>query len=260
MFFALYMLIGSVAGILGGLLGIGGGIILIPALAWIFSKQGISYDLIMHIAAGTSLSSIIFIALSSAYGHAKRGSKIWSVYKKMVLGIIIGTIFGAIFGHFLPNRILEILFGIFVLFFSVRMIINIKQKPSRRLPNPFLLFLISFIIGTKSGILGIGGGAIIIPFLIYCNIPIRNVVAISASCSVTIAIIGCISYIIIGHYAINLPRLSVGYVYLPAFLGIIITAPIFAQIGAYLSHKLQVETLKKILGAILLLIAIKMLI
>lgn len=259
LYFLGYILIGILAGTASGLLGIGGGVIIIPGLVWLFKAQGISYHLIMHMAAGTALASMILTASSSAYGHIKRGANVWPTYKRLAPGIIIGTIIGAIIGHFIPNRALEIIFGIFIIFFAVRMILNFQSKPSRKLPNNFFTFLIAFIIGAKSGILGIGGGAIIIPVLTYCNVKIRDTVAISATCSVTIAIIGAISFMLMGQYATHLPNLSIGYVYLPALLGIILVAPLCAQIGAYFSHRLPVDTLKRILGFVLLIIAVRML-
>jgi uncharacterized membrane protein YfcA len=254
------MLIGLVAGILSGLLGIGGGIIVIPLLVWLFKLQNIPSDLIMHLAAGTSLSVMIFTAASSLYGHVKHGIEIWPVYRQLAIGIIIGTIFGAVFGHFLPGRVLEILFAIFIFIVAIRMLIAIKPKLKRTLPRSLGMFLMAFVIGGKSGLLGIGGGVIIIPFLSYCNVPIRNIIAVSVSCSLTIAIIGTISFIITGQHAIDLPPWSLGYIYLPAFLGIVLTSPICAQLGTHLSHKLPVTILTRILGAVLLIMAIRMLV
>ncbi|KPJ68186.1 MAG: hypothetical protein AMJ43_01940 [Coxiella sp. DG_40] len=254
------MLIGSVAGVLSGLLGIGGGIIVIPLLIWLFRIQNIPPDLVMHLAAGTSLSVMTFTAASSLYGHIKHGITIWPIYRRLAMGMIIGTIFGAIFGHFLPGRVLEIIFAIFVLLVAFRMLIAIKTTSNRTLPRPLGTFIVALLIGGKSGLLGIGGGAITIPFLSYCNVPIRNIVAVSASCSLTIATIGTISFILTGQHAIDLPTWSLGYIYLPAFLGIVLTSPLCAQLGAYFSHKLPVTVLTRILGAILLIMAIHMLI
>ncbi|MCK4869770.1 MAG: sulfite exporter TauE/SafE family protein [Gammaproteobacteria bacterium] len=260
MHFILYLIIGAVAGTLSGLLGIGGGLIVIPALAWVYTRSGIAPHLIMHMAAGTSITAMIFTASSSLIGHLKRKAKVWPVYKKLALGVIIGTVLGAIFGHFLPDNILRILFGLFIFFVSFRMLLATKPKPTRTLPGKFGTSLIGFIIGAKSGILGIGGGAITIPVLSYCNVPTRNIVAISVACSLTIALIGSITFALTGMHATNLPAWSTGYIYWPGFLGISITAPLCAQFGAYFSHKLPVTTLKRILGVILLLIAAQMLI
>lgn len=254
------MLIGSIAGILSGLLGIGGGVIVIPLLVWLFKLQNIPSDLIMHLAAGTSLSVMIFTAASSLYGHIKHGIDIWPIYHRLAIGMVIGTVFGAVFGHFLPGRFLEILFAIFIFIIAIRMLIAIKTKSTRTLPGPLGMFSMALLIGSKSGLLGLGGGAITIPFLSYCNVPIRNIVAVSVSCSLTIAIIGTISFIITGQHAIDLPSWSLGYIYLPAFLGVVLTSPLCAQLGTYLSHKLPVTVLTRILGAVLLIMAIRMLV
>ncbi len=254
------MLIGSIAGVLSGLLGIGGGIIVIPLLVWLFKAQNIPSDLVMHLAAGTSLSVMIFTAASSLYGHIKHGVVIWPIYRQLAVGMIIGTVFGAIFGHFLPGKILEILFAIFVFIVAIRMLMAIKPKSKKTLPRPLSMFSIALLIGSKSGLLGLGGGAITIPFLGYCNVPVRDIVAVSVACSLTIAIVGTISFVFTGQHATDLPAWSLGYIYLPAFLGIVLTGPLCAQLGAYFSHKLPVTVLTRILGAALLIMAVRMLV
>ncbi len=258
-YFLLYMLIGAAVGTFSGLLGLGGGVIMIPGLALAFNMQGIHPDLIMHMAAGTSLAVMIFTSIASLRNHLKHGVQVWPIFKRLMLGIIIGTILGAIFGHFLPSRILEILFGIFILFVSIRMLLAMESKPTRTLPGRCGMFGIATLIGGKSGMLGLGGGAVTTIFLSYCNVPLRNVIAISAATSSTVATFGTISFMITGYFAHNLPHFSTGYIYWPAFLGILLTGPIFARLGAFLSHKLPVEVLKRILGAVLLIVAINML-
>ena len=259
-YFLLYMLIGVIAGTLSGMLGIGGGIIVIPLLAWLLKLQGMSNVLIMHIAAGTSLSVMIFTTFSSWYGHTKRGVKVWYIYRKLAVGIIVGTFFGAILGHFLHSDILEILFAIFIFIVALRMLFVLKTKASRTLPGRLGMFGMALIIGGKSGLLGLGGGIITIPFLTYCNVPVRNTIAVSVACSFTIALIGTISYILTGQHMPNLPAWTLGYIYLPAFLGIVLTGPLCAQLGAYFSHKIPKQILTRILGGVLLVIAIRMLV
>lgn len=259
-FFISYMLIGITAGMLSGMLGIGGGIIIVPLLVLIYHMQHIPPDLIMHMAAGTSLAVIVLNSASSLYRHSQYKIQIWPVYKKLAIGIIVGTITGAILSHLLHSDILEIIFGIFIFFVAIQMLRTHQPKSHRKLPGVIGTSSVAFVIGGKSGLLGIGGGAITIPFLHYCNVPIRNTIAISSACSLTIAIIGSISFMLTGTHTPNLPPWSTGYVYWPAFLGIGLTGPLCARIGASISHKLPQETLKKILGTVLLLAAIKMLV
>jgi uncharacterized membrane protein YfcA len=259
-YFLLYLLIGIIAGTLSGMLGIGGGLMVIPLLAWLLKLQGVSNVLIMHMAAGTSLSVMIFTTFSSLYGHTKRGVKVWNIYRRLILGIIFGTFLGAIFEHFLHSDILEIIFAIFIFIVAIRMLLALKTKASRTLPGHLGMFGMALVIGGKSGLLGLGGGTITIPFLTYCNVPVRNTIAVSAACGFTIAFIGTISYILTGQHATNLPAWSLGYIYLPAFLGIVLTAPLCAQLGAYFSHKIPKQVLTRILGGVLLILAIKMVI
>ncbi len=259
-YFLLYLLIGAIAGTLAGMLGVGGGIIVIPLLAWLFKIQGMPNVLIMHMAAGTSLAVMVFTSFSSLYGHTKRGIKVWNIYRRLAPGIIFGTVLGALLGHFLHSNILEILFGIFIFIVGFRMLFDFKIKAGRSLPGQWGALGMGLLIGGKSGLLGLGGGTITIPFLTYCNVPVRETIAISAACSFTIAVIATISYIFTGQHALALPPWSLGYIYLPAFLGVLLMAPLCAQLGAYLSHKLPIQILTRILGGVLLLIAIKMLV
>ncbi|MBN2690031.1 MAG: sulfite exporter TauE/SafE family protein [Gammaproteobacteria bacterium] len=253
-------IIGAFAGSFAGLLGVGGGVIVVPMLAWLFKYIGLPAAYIMHMATATALVIMVLTASSSLFAHIKKGAKFWYIYKQLGIGIIFGTIMGGVFAHFLSSEILKIIFAIFMLLMSVRMLFAVQNNPHRSLPGRAGIFSIASVIGLKSGMLGIGGGAITIPFLTYCNVPLRDAVITSAACSLTIAIIGSITVFMTGMHAVHLPKLSLGYIYLPAVFGAGIAALIFAQIGAHFSHKLPVEMLKRVFGGILLLMAIKMLI
>lgn len=260
LYILVYMLIGIIAGTLSGMLGIGGGVIVIPLLLWTLKTHTTNPDVIMQMAAGTSLAVMIFNTSSGAYTHFKRGSKIWPVYRKLVPGIILGTITGVIFASSINSKILEIIFGIFIILVALNMLLMKRPKPTRHLPGPFGTSIVGFIIGGKSGMLGLGGGVITNPFLYYCNVSMRDIVGISNTCSATIATIGTIGFMLTGSHVSTVPPWSIGFVYLPAVLGILLTGPICAHIGAHISHKLPKEMLKKILAIVLLLVAIKMLI
>jgi uncharacterized protein len=206
-YFLLYILVGVIVGLLSGLFGFGGAVIIIPALVWIYASQGMNNNLIMHMAAGTSLAIMIFTTASSFLGHIKRGAQVLPIYRRLVFGIIIGTIIGSVAGHFIHSDILKILFGLFILFVSVRIIFTREPviTATEKLPKPITTFILSCIIGVKSGLLGIGCGSISAALLSCWNVPIRNIIAISAACSLTVAIVGSISYMLIGLSVHNLP-------------------------------------------------------
>ncbi len=256
----LFAVIGAFAGLSAGLLGIGGGIIVVPGLAFIFGSFHFPNSIIMHMAAGTSLAAMIFTASASVYSHHKRGAVLWPLFYKMLPGILVGVIAGAILADILSSHILEIIFGIFLIIIAVRMFLLAKPKPTRGLPGPIWLSVISFVVGFKSGLMGIGGGALIVPILTYCNVPMRQASGTSAICGLPIAIVGTIAFLFTGLDAHNLPQWSTGYIYWPAALAVAIFSVIFVYVGGKLALRLPVNTLKRIFAVILAVMAIKLLV
>ncbi len=257
--FYLYLLLGAFAGVSAGLLGIGGGLIIVPALVWIFHQQGIDSTIIMHLALGTSLASIVFTSLSSIWAHHQKKAVIWRVFWKLSPGIIFGAWLGAAIVHFLPTQRLTLLFGLFELYVALQMTINIKPKPQRQLPQNLGMTATGGGIGFISAMMGIGGGTLTVPFLVWCNIHIRKAIATSAACGLPIAIAGSIGFLLTGWEQTNRPEYSLGYLYLPALLGIVMTSVLFAPVGAWLTHYLATGSLKKVFALLLYILAAKML-
>jgi uncharacterized membrane protein YfcA len=255
----IYLLFGAFAGLTAGLLGVGGGLIIVPVLAWIFNSYGFSQNIIMHLAVGTSLATIIFTSISSIIAHHKHQAVLWQIVYKLTPGIIAGAWAGAAIADFLPTRSMKIFFGLFELFVALQMTLNIKPKPHRQLPATPAMGLAGGIIGSISSIIGIGGGTLTVPFLVWCNITMHKAVATSAACGLPIAIAGTIGYVIAGLNENNLPTNSTGYIYWPALLGITTTSILFAPLGAKLAHKLPVNKLKHIFAILLFTLAFKML-
>lgn len=257
--FYLYCLLGAFAGVAAGLLGIGGGLLIVPVLAWIFHQQGVPNDIIMHLALGTSLASIIFTSISSVWAHHQKQAVMWSVFWQLSLGIMVGAWLGAMVVDFLPTKSLTLLFGLFELYVAIQMTLNIKPKPQRQLPNQLGMSAAGGGIGVISSIMGIGGGTLTVPFLVWCNIHIRKAIATSAACGLPIAIAGSLGFLFTGWGHTNLPEYSLGYLYLPALLGIVMTSVLFAPIGAWLTHYLATDVLKKVFAVLLYVLAAKML-
>jgi len=253
-----YLILGAVVGVVAGLLGVGGGLIIVPVLIMLFQSQGISAEIIVHLAIGTSLATITITSLSSIRAHHQHGAVLWPVFLKLVPGIIIGAWLGAYIAQQLESDILRIVFGVFEFYVAVQMSLNIKPKPHRSLPKATGMFVSGNVIGSVSSIVGIGGGSLTVPFLVWCNIGMRQAVATSAACGFPIAVAGSIGFIIAGWNETNLPSNTSGFVYWPAFLGIVLTSVLFAPLGAKWAHQLPTAKLKIIFALLLFVLAAKM--
>lgn len=255
-----YSAVGAVAGVLAGLLGIGGGLVIVPMLLFCLALQGISDQLIMHLALGTSMASIIFTAVSSFWAHHKRGAVNWIVVRRIVVGIFVGTFLGSCFAARLPSNFLKGFFIVFLYYVATQMLLNRKPAASRELPGNVGMFGAGNVIGAVSSLVGIGGGTLSVPFMIWCNIPVHNAIGTSAAIGFPIAIAGTIGYIYNGLNIADLPNMSLGYVYFPALIGIVGVSVLTAPLGVRLAHSLPVNKLKRVFAGLLLLVATRMLI
>jgi len=258
-YYLLYLLLGMIAGIAAGLLGIGGGLIIVPVLVFIFERQQFDPGIIVHLAVGTSLATIVLTSLSSVRAHHRHGAVLWPVFTRMVPGIIAGALFGSVIADGMPTGILKWVFGIFELTVATQMILAYRPNPHRGLPGLPGLTLASTLIGAISAIVGIGGGTMSVPFLVWCNVAMRKAVATAAACGLPIAVGGAAGFVINGWTEVGLPAYSSGYVYWPAFIGIVITSVLFAPLGARLAHRLPQAQLKRIFALLLYALGIRML-
>jgi uncharacterized protein len=256
----MYILVGAIAGVLAGLLGIGGGLVIVPMLVFCFVQQGIPDAMIMHLALGTSLASIMFTAVSSFRAHDRLGAVHWDVVRKIVIGIFTGTFIGSFIAAQLSTPFLKGFFVVFLYYVAVQMLANKKPKPSRQIPGHGPMFGVGNVIGVVSSLVGIGGGTLSVPFMIWCNMPVHHAIGTSAAIGFPIAIAGTIGYIVNGWSVQNLPEFSMGYVYLPALLGIVVTSVLTAPLGVRLAHSLPVDRLKRVFAILLLVVATRMLI
>ncbi len=254
------LILGIVVGVLAGLLGVGGGLVIVPVIMWIFDQRAdFPAEYLLHIAIGTSLATIVFTSISSIIAHHRHGAVRWDIILRIMPGLMIGALLGAAIANALPHQELKIFFAGFVLLAALKMLFNIDPPASRQLPKIWGLNLAGTIIGGISGIVGIGGGILTVPFLTWCNIPMRNAVATSSSCGLPIALAGAGGFIFTGWGLENLPSWSIGYVYLPTFITIVLTSILFAPVGARLAHTIPVKRLKQIFAIVLCIVAIEML-
>ena len=255
----LYLALGAFAGVMAGLLGVGGGLIIVPVLAWIFHGQQINDAIVMHLALGTSLATIVVTSISSVRAHHQRGAVLWPVVWRLTPGIVIGAWLGAAVADALPSAVLSKIFALFVLAVAAQMAFGAKPAPHRGLPGAGGMAATGGVIGVVSAIVGIGGGSLTVPFLTWCNTAMRPAVATSAACGLPIALAGTLGFIITGLNAADRPAWSLGYVYGPALAGVAFASMLLAPLGAKLAHTLPTETLKKIFAVFLTLVGTKML-
>jgi uncharacterized membrane protein YfcA len=248
-----YIGLGIVAGLLAGLLGVGGGIVIVPMLTFTFALQGLPQEHIHHLALGTSLATIVFTSVASLRAHHARGAVDWQTVRRITPGILLGTFTGSWFAAALSGEFLQIFFIIFTFFVAWQMLSNTLPKASRQIPGYWGLFGTGGIIGGISSLVGIGGGSMSVPFLIWCNLNARVAIGTSAAIGFPIALSGAAGYLVNGLKVSGLPPHSIGYIYLPALAGIALTSYLTAPLGARLAHNLPIPRLKK--GFALLLIA-----
>jgi uncharacterized protein len=255
----LYLAFGALAGILAGLLGIGGGLVLVPILVFSFAQQGVPFPHIMHLALGTSMASIIFTSVASFRAHHKRGAVQWPIVRRIWPGIVLGTFLGTFLAAYLSTFYLKMFFGIFLYIVALQMLTGKKPAPSRELPGRFGMFGVGNGIGVISSLVGIGGGTMSVPFMIWCNVTIHQAIGTSAAIGFPIAVAGTAGYILNGLPATGLPDYTLGYVYLPALAGLVTASMATAPLGVRLAHSLPVEGLKKGFGVLLIIVGSRML-
>ncbi|MDR0529320.1 MAG: sulfite exporter TauE/SafE family protein [Zoogloeaceae bacterium] len=256
---ALYLSLGAFTGFFAGLLGIGGGLILTPVLAMFFAAQGFPAGEIMHLALGSSMSVILFTALSSMREHARHRAVLWPVFARITPGILLGTLFGTWLARQIPTESLAIVFAFFTLYVALQIMIGFKPRPSRTLPGAAGVMGAGFGVGMISCLVAIGGGALSVPFMTWCNVKIQNAIATSAAIGLPIALGGAAGYMLNGWGNPALPPHSLGFVYLPAVLLAAFASMLTARFGARLTHRLPIARLKQIFAALLILLSGKML-
>jgi hypothetical protein len=255
----LYLVLGALAGTMAGLFGIGGGLVIVPVLIFSFDLQGVSSDIAAHLAVGTSLATIVFTSISSIRSHHLHGAVRWEIFRPMTAGIVLGAVLGAWTTSMLSGEVLELVIGVFVILVALKMLFGANPKPGRDVPGSVGLGGAGAGIGWASAIFGIGGGTLTVPFLSWCNVRMQQAVGTSAACGLPIAVAGALANIRTGWQNPDLPELSVGFIYLPAFVGIVLTSVLFARVGANLAHRLDAVLLKKIFAIFLIVVGIRFL-
>ncbi|MEH6649682.1 MAG: sulfite exporter TauE/SafE family protein [Motiliproteus sp.] len=249
-----YLILGACAGTIAGLFGIGGGLIIVPVLVFSFELQGMSPEVLTHVAVGTSLATIVVTSISSIRSHHHKQGVRWDLFKPMAVGIVIGAVVGVKLAGQLSGPALQLLIGCFAILIAIQMGFGLKPKPHRQVPGKAGLGVVGGVVGCGSAIFGIGGGSMTTPYLSWCNVRIQHAIGTSAACGLPISLAGALMNIEQGWQHPGLMEWSLGYIYLPAFLGIVITSAVFAGFGAKLAHRLPERTLKRAFAVLLLVV------
>lgn len=254
-----YLALGAAAGTMAGLFGVGGGLIIVPALVVAFGLQGVAPEVIMHLAVGTSLATIVVTGASSAWAHHQKGS----IHREWFLALLPGLLLGAIGGVFvagaLSGGVLGTLFGLFVIAVAVRMVLDRGPVPGSVAPGRAGMALAGGVIGGVSALFGIGGGTLCVPWLTRCGAQMTRAVGTSAACGIPIALFGAATFAVVGWGNPQLPAGATGFVMWPAFLGIVLASVPFARLGARLAHRLPARVLKLAFAALLTLVGLRFL-
>lgn len=256
--FVASLLLGIFAGLAAGLFGIGGGALIVPILSWLFAAQGFNAEQLLLIAVATSLATAVFTSLSSAHTHHRLGNISWRRTSRLAPSMLTGAIGGAVLAEYISASMLRWIFITYLIHTGIQMARPPKNQRATPVANSVFDYPVGMFIGVLSALLGIGGGTMTVPYLVGNGLAMKNAVATSSACAIPIALSGALSYAVLGWRDAHLPAGSLGYLYLPAFAGIVVTSMLTAPLGAKLAHRLPAQHLKRYFALVLLLIAAKM--
>lgn len=252
-----FALIGAAAGYLAGFLGIGGGLVTVPALTWLFLQLPETRDSAIHYAVATSLATMLVTSLSSIIAHHHRSAVLWHVVRRLVGGLLVGAAGGAFIASALAPPSLTLVFAIFAFLAGLQLLLSPSVRGEKPLPGAGATSLVGLIIGGVSSMVGIGGGSMTGPWLMWHGIRAQRAVATAAACGYPIALAGTLAFILLGEQK-GLPGAALGYVHGPAWLGISVMGALAAPLGVATVHRLSPVLVKRLFGIMLVLIALRL--
>ncbi|GAC1607968.1 MAG: sulfite exporter TauE/SafE family protein [Ramlibacter sp.] len=246
-----FLLLGLVMGFLAGLLGLGGGMVIVPVVTFLLGLKGFPADQRVKIAVATSLATICFTSITSVRAHHRRGAVLWPVVVRLAPGILLGSALGAQIAVAMSGKVLSVFFAAFVSFSATQMLLDRKPRPNRTLPGTPGMLAAGGVIGVISALVGAGGAFISVPFMQWCNVKIHNAVATSAALGFPVAVAGTVSYMLASTHLSAMPPGTLGYVYLPALFVISAASMSTAPWGARTAHRLDVRPLRRVFAVVL---------
>jgi uncharacterized membrane protein YfcA len=255
---AAYAAVGAFVGFLAGLLGIGGGMTLVPILAALFSAQAFAPEHTVHLALGTGMASVVFTSSASVREHHRLGAVDWTVVRRFVPGMVAGTLLSTLASGWVSQRALALAFAAIVYGGAVQILLGRKPAAARSLPGPAGMLAVGVTIGIVCGLVSAGGAFLTVPFMLFCGVAMHTAIGTAAAVGIPVAVIGTIGFVISGWRVEALPALSLGFVFVPALIALVIGSTFTARFGARAAHRLPVATLKRVFAGLLILLATKM--
>ena len=257
--YAAYLLLGAFVGFFAGLFGIGGGLVMVPVLSFLFEAQHLGGAQNLHLALGTSMAAILYTAASSARTHYSHGAVDMHIVRGLTPGLLLGTLLGALFASSVSQLYLAVFFALFVYFAAAQMLLGLKPEATRQLPGHISMALAGSVIGAISSLVSIGGGVLSVPFMLWHNIPLKQAIGTSAALGFPIALGGTTGYVVTGLALHTLPSGTLGFVYLPALLMLAAGSTFTTSLGAKATHSLPLKPLRRSFAVLLFVLATKML-
>jgi uncharacterized membrane protein YfcA len=255
---AAYAALGAFVGFLAGLLGIGGGMTLVPILAALFSVQALTPDHTVHLALGTGMASIMFTSSASVREHHRLGSVDWNIVRRLAPGMVAGTLLSTLASGWVAQRTLALAFAVIVYGGAIQLLLGKKPLATRRLPGPGGTFAVGLAIGIVCGLVSAGGAFLTVPFMLFCGVTMHTAIGTAAAVGIPVAVIGTIGFVVSGWRVESLPEFSLGFVFLPALVPLVIGSTFTAPFGARMAHRLPVPTLKRVFAGLLIVLATRM--
>ena len=258
--YAAYAACGAIVGFLAGLLGIGGGMTLVPILSALFVAQAMTPDHTVHLALGTAMASIVFTSSASVREHHRHAAVDWTIVKRMVPGMLLGALIATVASGWIPQRALAIAFAVIVYAGATQIFLGTKPSAHAAMPGAAGVFAVGTVIGAIAGLVSAGGTFLTVPFMLYCGVRMHTAIGTGAAIGIPVAVIGTVGYIVSGWRIDHLPPWSLGFVYLPALALLVAASIVTAPMGARAAHKLPVQTLRRVFALLLYALATKMLV
>jgi uncharacterized membrane protein YfcA len=248
---AALLALGATGGLLAGMLGVGGGMVLVPFTTLLLARIGVAPDLTLKVALATSLATILFTAISSVRAHHARGAVRWDLVAKLAPGITVGALGGAQLARFVASGVLHVVFASFLFFAATQMIVGLKPRSARTLPGTAGLAAVGAGIGGVSALVGAGGAFMTVPFMTWCNVAMHHAVGTASALGLPIAAAGTVGYMIAGLSQPGLPPGTFGFVHVPALVALAIASVLTAPLGAWLAHRMNVAQLRRVFALLL---------
>ncbi len=253
-----YVVAGAGVGFLAGLLGIGGGMTLVPILATMFGMQALAPDYTVHLALGTGMASVLFTSSASVREHHRHGAVDWSIVRRMAPGMLLGALSSTLAAGWIAQRTLALAFAVIVFAGATQILVGRKPKAAREMPGRVATSVVGYAIGVVCGLVSAGGAFLTVPFMLFCGVSMHRAIGTAAAIGLPVALVGTIGYVAGGWRIHTLPAATLGFVYLPALVALVVASMSTARWGARKAHALPVATLKRVFAVLLYLLATKM--